>query len=236
METKVMKKFPCRIEELPVIGGFVFNTFTNDAAGFIRYSPEFEAPFPENFEAKITEVEEIINPKQLTGKQKIETQNIYSNMIATRDLLNKLEGYIGFASNLSIPKKDFGVKEVRDKITSIDAEAYLKKMKDLMNNVNDNLVPLQEKGFTLQAKSELENMITQVKAGTMKRNEIIERKEKLVQENLEKLNELWDMIKKVMVTGKTLYQNTDFAKTNEYKLKTLRHRVRVERELKEKEH
>ncbi|OFY95963.1 MAG: hypothetical protein A2491_14230 [Bacteroidetes bacterium RIFOXYC12_FULL_35_7] len=60
------RKFTLRIEEMPVVGGFLLKSFETDIAEFQAYSPDFNPAYKTAFESKLATVESIVNPKKTT--------------------------------------------------------------------------------------------------------------------------------------------------------------------------
>jgi len=230
---ELKKKFNVSVEDLPVIAGFVATSFESNQADFISYSPDYQEPYLTNYKAKVASVEEIVFPKKVADEIKVVTERLNGTMEATRDALNRLEGYVGKAVNLSIKPADFGIKEVRKAITVGDAEKFLSSMKNLLSNIEANFTQLNEKGFTAEAKEILVNARINVKADNDLQNTKLNGKAALVESNVELLNGLWDNMSDILKTGKILYQTKDKSKTAEFTMTALKTRVKQERKKKE---
>lgn len=228
MAGKTVKKFNCRYEELPVIGSFLKTNLERDKSDFLLYSPDYNDTYISNFSRKITEVEEIINPKSFADETKVVTNKLVNMMNSTKDLLNRLEGYVKRASGLKINPDDFGIKALREKISSRDAEGFAEKLKIVLKNVDDNITVLKQKGYPEEARASLGNISTSVKAANTEQYERMRIKENLILENLEKLNELWDMMQNIMEIGKILYKISKPDKYSDYAINTLMSKVRKE--------
>lgn len=230
---ELKKRFNVSVEDLPVIAGFVGTSFESNQSDFTDYSPDFQQPYLTNYKAKLALIEEIVFPKKITNEIKVVTERISAAMEATRDPLNRLEGYASRAKNLSINPADFGIQEVRKAISAKNNEKYYSSMGNLLGNVEANFTQLSEKGFTAEAKEVLLNARKNVKADIDLQNSKLNEKGDLVEDNIESLNELWDLMADILKTGKMLYKNKDKSKTTEFTMSTLKARVKAERKKKE---
>lgn len=225
------KSFPIRIEEMPVLGKFLQDSFLRDFADFQGYSPDFNNAYKTNFAAKLTAVEGIVNPIKIMAELKKITERLYENIDSLRPLLNKLEGYVNRADdNLSILPGDFGIKPVRDKISNKDQEGLSENLKVLLQNVDDNFTALSAKGFTAAAQTVLINLRDSINTDNEAQNVKMDEREAKVQENYDVLIELWEIMSDVMDAGRVrLYKFTDKEKAGDYTLATLKNRIRQEK-------
>jgi len=227
------KKFNISAKDIQIRIGLVAASFESNQSDFTDYSPDYQSPFLTNYKAKLALIEEIVFPKKIAAEIKLVTQRINTAMDATRDPLNRLEGYAGKAKNLSLNPADFGIKEVRKAISTKNAEKFYSSMGNLLNNVVANFTQLTEKGFTAEAKEVLINARKNVKADIDLQNTKVNEKGDLVEDNIESLNELWDLMADILKIGKVLYKNKDKSKTAEFTMTTLKARVKAERKKKE---
>lgn len=229
MAEEIKKKFPCRIEELTVIANFLKGNYETDEPDFAGHSPDYNTTFLTNYENKILQVEGIVFPKTLIDQLKVVTDRVYSNMTATRELLNKLEDYVKKSTDpLTVNKEDFGIKEVRNEVSQSDAEGFDLKMGILLQNIDANISVLTPKGYTAQQRTDIGTLKTSVKADNILQNEKMEEKEDLVKANMNILNELWDIMNGILDTGKALYRLSNAEKLENYEMTKYIARVRQE--------
>lgn len=222
-------KFNLRIEEIPVLGGFVKNSFVRDQQDFLEYSPDFNATYLKKYVSKLEAVESLINPIKLTKELSVITERIYSNLVGLRPLLNRLEGYANRASgNLTIAPKDFGIKEVRAKITSRNVEATLNNLKILLENVDNNFEALKTKGYSEDARKEIGSLQKAIKDDNLAQNVKMDERENHVRTNIVVLNELWEQITDIMDSGKRIYKSVDSVKAKDYTITALKKRLSQE--------
>jgi hypothetical protein len=221
--------FNLRIEEVPVLGGFIKNSFIRDQKDFTAYSPDFNKKYLESYTAKLEAVETLVNPIKLTKELSVITERIYNNLVALRPLLNRLEGYTNRANgSLTIAPKDFGIKEVRAKITSRNVEATLNNLKILLENVDNNIEALKAKGYSDDARTEIGAIQKAIKDDNQAQNVKLDEREAHVRTNIKTLNELWDQMSDIMDSGKRIYKSVDAVKAKDYTLTALKKRISQE--------
>lgn len=226
---KLKYSFNLRIEEIPVLGAFIKNSFVRDRNDFLEYSPDFNENYLNNYIEKLNAVESLVNPIKLTKELSVITERIYSNLVALRPLLNRLEGYTMRASgSLTIAPKHFGIKEVRAKITSRNVEATLNNLKILLENVDNNFEALKIKGYSEEARKEIGSLQKAIKDDNLAQNIKLDERESHVRTNIKVLNELWKEMTDIMDSGKRIYKSVDAVKAKDYTLTALKKRLSQE--------
>jgi translation elongation factor EF-1beta len=220
------RKFTLRIEEMPVVGGFLLRSFEANISEFQAYSPDFNPAYKAAFRAKLETVESIVNPKKLQGELKKVTDDMYASTESFRAQLQLLEGYIKRAENLTILPKDFGISALRKNIAKKDQEAILENLKVLFQNIDANLAAIQAKGFTAAAYDKLKSTRDSIKTANLSQNEKMNQKQKLVEENIGILNELWDIMNNIMDAGKRIAKSNTKLRIDDYTKTKLQKRVR----------
>ena len=223
------RKFSFRIEEMPVVGGFLLKSVELDFAEFQAFSPDFNPAYKTTFQTKLESVDSIVNPKKIQSELKKVTENMYASSESLRNQLQLLEGYIKRAENLTIAPKDFGISAIRKSITNKDQEALIENLKILIQNIEDNLTSIQEKGFTTTAYDKLKATRDSIKSANQTQNEKMNQKQKLVEENIEVFNELWTIMSDILDTGKRIAKNNIQLRADNYTIAKLKKRVRNER-------
>src|SRR3989337_4483073 len=145
---KIKRKFRCRIEEVTVIGGFVYDSFLLDKKDFTDYSePEFSGSFADDYKKEMKEIDELIAPKNITRKMKVVTSHLYKTISDFRKPLNALEGYVNMAakkssssapgaSSLTVLPTDFGIQTMRQALANHDTDEILGSFQTLLQNIN----------------------------------------------------------------------------------------------------
>lgn len=222
-------RIKCRIEELPILGGFLLSSMQTSLADFTAFSPDYNAAFMTAANADLAAIEALINPKQLTAELKVITARMYNNMTLLRGKIDLLEGYINRAVGLTIGKKDFGVSDVRKKNNAGDVEGLVSALTFLLSNVANNLAALTAKGFTAAQNTALTNLKNDLSADNVAQNDKVNERNDNVAANYGKLNFFWDKIVDVADAGKRIYKSTAPNKVDDYTMTRLKARIRQER-------
>ena len=223
-----IRKFYLKNEEMPVVGNFLLKSFETDMAHFQAYSPDFNPAYKEAYQAKLLEVDNIINPKKILAELKKITDILYTDAENLRNHLQLLEGYVKRAEDLTIMPKDFGITALRKNLSRKNIEGVIEDLKVLFQNIDDNLPALQAKGFTNQAYDKLKAIRDNIKLQNQKQNEKISQKQSLVDENIEILNQLWDMMSNIMDAGKRIARSNPKVLPDNYTKTKLQKRVNRE--------
>jgi hypothetical protein len=224
-------KIQCRIEELPVLGGFLLSSMQNSLTDFTTFSPDYNAAFITTASADLATVEALINPKQLTAELKVITTRMYGNMNLLRSKIDLLEGYINRAVGLTMGKKDFGISAVRTKNNNGDVEGLISALTFLLTNVNipANLTALTAKGYTTAQNNALTTLKNDLKTDNIAQNNKINERNNKVIANYAKLNSFWDKIVDISDAGKRIYKFTASNKVDDFTMSKLKARIRQER-------
>jgi hypothetical protein len=227
----VVLKIKCRVEELPVLGGFVLSSMQGSLADFTAFSPDYNAGFVTTANADMAVIEGLINPKMLTKELKVITKRIYTNQGILRSKIDFLEGYINRANGLTMDKKDFGISEVRTKNNMGDIEGLGGALNFLLTNVNvaTNLTAITAKGYTTAQNTALVNLRDGFRNDNLAQNtKINDRNNKMIA-NYGKLNAFWDKIMDVADAGKRIYKATAPNRLDDFTMAKLKARIRQER-------
>lgn len=231
----VRKNFSCRIEELPVLGGFLKQSFVNYRQDFEDYSPDFNQSYLDKFTEKLDRVTGIVYPEKLTEELKVTTKRLYATLASLRDPLNKIEGYVERAENLTTGVNGFQIKNCRAALSRKDVEKLIKYLGILNAAVKDNFDRLTEKGLKPELRDFFVDVLNSIASDNQQQNDKMNEKAELVENNIDVLNELWDLMQDVMKTGKRIYKHVNESRTKEFTMTVLMERVRSERKAKEEE-
>ncbi len=225
----VTLKIKCRIEELPVLGGFLLTSMQASLADFTGYSPDYNAAFMTAANADLAVVEALINPKQLPAELKVITTRMYNNMTLLRGKIDLLEGYINRATGLTIGKKDFGISQVRKKNNNGDVEGLVNALTFLLTNVTNNTVAITAKGYTPAQNTALVTLRNDLKSDNIAQNNKVNERNNKVVANYSKLNSFWDKIADIGDAGKRIYKTLSPNKVDDFTMAKLQARIRQER-------
>lgn len=187
---------------------------------------------------QIDVVEDLVAPKKLTGEMKKTTARIRVHFANARNLLNRLEIYINKAKKENLPitiaPADFGIKAIRDQIQLRNDEGVVKGLRDLQKCLNENLAVLTLKGYSTTVQAELDTLFKNLSDDSIAQTKQKKDREKLVQDNMAELNDLWDIIGDVLKSGKTIFQEKGKLKVKDYTFSSVIKDVHLKRKQEEK--
>ena len=222
---------PFKYEELTTVAGFLIDSLTRDLSDFTKYSEIYGQDFLHRLIDKKDEVERITRTKSLLNQISNITLNLYENVDSLRPKISNLEGYIVLAKkNLVSQPRNFGLKEVREKIDSRDVEGLLDKLAITLAEVDitENLAALNAVGFKAPARAELTTIKDDINNKNKEQNLKIDEKEDVVRSNLALLLELWELLRMVMDSGKRIYKYTNKQRAEDYTATKILGRIRHE--------
>jgi len=221
------KLYQVTIDELPVIGGFVYNSFMGDAGDFVPYT-DFADPFPTNYANKLKEVELAVSPVIIRNKMKVVTFTLLTDMYGLRDKLNKAEIYFNSAgSGLDVKPEDMGQHEVRVEIGRGDVEAVIGALKTMNQNIYNNKALLATKGMTVAMQTDLVTVATNLKTNNDSQNAMIQERANSTKTNMTLYNDFWILyLALVAKTGRLIYKAGNATKAKNYTISQLKARIR----------
>jgi hypothetical protein len=220
-----------KVEEIPVICKFMYNSYTRDKDDFLNYSDTvFTDLHRTNFLVKINEVEGLTGLMAYWAQMAAITRDLYTNVQLFRPQLNKLEGYVLLAKkNLTIDYKKFGITELRVDIKKKNVEGMLTKIDLVLYNVDQNNAALTAKGMKPATITTITNARKAI-AGLNEQQKLKEtEKELAVKANWGVIEELWDIALEVMTAGKAMYRVENKIKAKDYSQSQLKKAVDAER-------
>ncbi len=220
------KKFNCKMQDIPVIAGFLLSSMERDKADFISFSPMYADPFMANLRDKQNECYEIVKAADVLKHQKVVKTQIDQNLTLLRVLLNKNEGYLKLAEKeLDIKLDDFGIKAIRSAMTRSDLEKIISEGRSLVVNLKRNATILNAKGLKEAGIDEVATAITELNTLNEKHNTLKNDRSRAAGDNYAMLNETWDLLNMITSAGRALYRGSDAIKLKEYTMSNLQKRV-----------
>ena len=209
--------FPCRIEELPVFGGYLRESLLRDVLDFAPYL-DFNAPYPANFLIKLGLVEAAVNPVIFINQMKVITLNIIEGSYGLRPLLNSAEIFFNSAgSGLNVLPADMGLHQVRKAINNDDTEALLLGMKNLNQNIFNNKALLITKGMLLPMQTALIDAATAIKVNNDLQNSMRGTRAGATAGNMILFNDFWTIyMSPTRTTGALIFKISNKAKYKDY--------------------
>ncbi len=221
--------FNCRIEEVPIIGNFVYSSFGRDTSAFAPYT-DYDAPFPANFLSALNGVRAAALPVVLNNQMKQVTFNLLTDMYGVRAKVNDAEIYFFNAgSTLNVSPKDMGQSAVRRAVNRGDVEALVTAMIGMNQLIASNSNALIAKGFTLIKQNALVTTAGNLFRDNNIQNTLYEQKIDLAVTNMVLYNNFWSTyVGPVCLTGKLIFKVTNKSKAKEYTISALKGRIRAD--------
>lgn len=221
--------FPCRIEELPVICAFILDSARNDLEDFNNFSTVFTTDFLDKIDEKIEICKEVSMAEIITKELKAATEKLTEIYSGLRVPLNKLEGYLNLSEeSLDIAVKDFGLKAVRDNITSGNVEGLLKAMSTTLSATKRNRKVLESMGMSQILIDEIEISVSKIDELNLLQNQLMSKRSRLSNENVAVFNELWESVQPILKTAQAIYRGVDPVKLKDYTISHLLKKVNTE--------
>ena len=227
MKKEILKN-TCKLDELPTIGEFIAASYKIHILDFTSYSPEYTLLYWTNLEIERKSIEDLINPKQMRGEQKIITQRIYSNQILVTISLNQIEGYAKRAKGLTIEYTDFGFGSAKSANNSGDIEGLVSSMRDIAKNaaIDANMTAMTVKGYSTEKQADFIALTNAIDNDNVAQNKKINQLATLVADNHAAINKYWDKLVDICDAGKRIFGNISVEKNKEYVMSTVISRVR----------
>jgi hypothetical protein len=222
----LMKKpdFNFKAEELPPIGDFLATSFTADKAVFAAFSPQYTDGFADLLSLRLKEVKEIIDPATVTSQMKQATQKLYDAEGSMNNLLDSIKRYCEMAGKeLTIKIDDLKIPALRKCLHNRDAEGALKLARNIQQVLQACLTVMQAKGYKPEQMSTL---IDAIEKANQDQDKLLNQRRRLVEENMDKLNDFWALLNDIMKTGKLIHRNNP-ARKDEYTQANILKRVRM---------
>lgn len=225
--------FNFRAEELSPFGKFVEASFITDQEAFSAFSPEYGDNFATTFNSKLKAVKEVVAPETVTSQMKNATEQLHIAEDMLGNHLSHLERYCEMAgSDLPVKVGDLRIPGLRKSIRSRDAEGIAKGARNLQQVLKPCRPVLELKGYTLEQQAELGTLIETIEKANLEQDQLLNQRRRMVEENMEQLNEFWAMLVDIMKTGKLIHRDNQVRKA-EYTQSHLLKRIRIVRENKE---
>lgn len=222
-------KFRCKIEEVPVIAGFILQSLTADLAVFTDYSPVFDEAYVQNIRAKLNYCLELERSDIKIQQLKTVTAQLVGMERGLRPLLNKLEGYVKMAADgLDVPADSFGVGVVRNAIARGNDEGILASLQTLQKNIGRNQAALQAKGLKPDVAESLAAAAVEIDRLNNEQNSLMNERNQTTAANVKDYNELWSLITPVCDAARSLFRGVDEVKLKQYTIAALIARVNAE--------
>ena len=222
-----LKKFPFRIEELPVIGEFIRQSFARDVLAFEPYVV-YDSPFPADYAVELALVEAAVTPVIYIRQMKVITLAILTETYGLRSLVNSAEIFFNSAgSTLNMLPKDMGQHEVRVEIGRDDTEALLLAGRNMNQSIANNSSVLEDVGMTMLIQNGLKAAFLSIKSNNDLQNAKQSERSGATAGNMSLYNHFWSVfLSPVRTTGALIFKVSDRAKYGDYVIARMIARMR----------
>lgn len=226
MSTQLSRSYTCRNDELPVLARFLLFSFRRDAGDFSAFSPKFDEVYQQQFEQRIVQVDEVIEPKSELAQQKALNEKITVELNNLRDPLNHFAAYVDLArAELPIAADGFGIDELRKVIRAHDLEKVIRCLHTTSTTATTHFETLSRYGCKQDLIQLFNNTANSISASKQLLYEMMVNRRNIVQNNQALFNELYEQMTEIMNIGKVLYKSSNPNKAKEYVFTELLKRV-----------
>jgi hypothetical protein len=196
------RNYKCKDEELPVVGGFLAESFKRDINDFKALSPKFDEKYLDEFKGRIKTCLEVVPPVEETVLLKVITNRIYGTIESLHAPISKLSIYVKLGQVLiPISTADFGITKVLQKIHSKDVEGLLHQLRIVTDNIHTYRAALTQQGLSEAIITLINDAAESLAADNTQQYGIVSTRRKLVQSNLDTMNDLYANIQELTGVG-----------------------------------
>jgi hypothetical protein len=227
METKISLP-SCRMENIPVIGGFVITRVESDLPEIHEAAPDVDQEYLDGLKAQKLVVAGLVRPWEKTTEMKEVTKRIRETLQSMRPKLNLLEIKLKRAEDQLQKSLDaFGLTPLRKQIKKGNVEGVLSALVVTLHEVDANMAALTPKGFTPAMRQWFTTVQAALSADNDLQNVKIDERGELTLENKVTISDFWKGISGLMGIGRLLYKDNP-VKLKEYTFAVLHRRVQAE--------
>lgn len=225
---KLNRLFNCKDEELIPLSKFTLYALKRDLSDFNAFSPKFNDEFIAQTEAKITDVENLLEPQAEMLAKKVINERIVNELADCNIMIIRLDGYLRLAKKtIGATKNDFGIVALRKAMNNGDIESTLNQLNIVIKNVETYNAALQSAGLPEGFSTELKNLYNSIATDRQEQFKIVSNRMAIVQNNLQLLNDLYVWLQEIYAIGKVLYSKSDIVKYKEYTFTELLKKVKL---------
>lgn len=210
-------KFNCKLEEIIPIVELIWLSVVRDRSKFEAFATMYNEDFFISNEDAIEALKILLQPQVMKAETKKMTQVVNKMMTDFRPKLNALESYVRKAAgSLTAAPADFGFKAVRKAISARNKEGVIDLMRVLLQLVERNAEVIAVKGFSAEAKAELETAFNTLDTQCLQKAEQIQNASKGIKKYNLELKTLLAKMMAVCNDGKIIFATTEREKIKDY--------------------
>ncbi|SDC13717.1 hypothetical protein [Williamwhitmania taraxaci] len=216
-------------EEVLHVAGFVLDSYKRDIDDFTAFSSNFNEAFTTDFETKVTGLKDMMEPLALTNALTATTKSLYELFTHAADEINRLEGFIAFATkNLVSNPGDFNLHTVRKHINRRHVEGFTLSISVTLDTIAKNEAPLEGGGMPKTFAKEITDLRDKITATNLEQKHKLDERRDLVVKNKTQIEELMDIVSLVNKFGKIIYKRSNPEKRKDYTINNLVYRNKQE--------
>ena len=220
------KKFNCKMEEVPILAGFVMESLIEDLSDFHDYSSDYGQPTVAAILAKRNYCLDLEKSNSVLQQLKSTTASLLEKEASLRPTLNRLEGYLKRASgSMNIAADGFGLKETRLAVSHGNDEGIIAGLKTILGNISRNQAVIEAKGLKPEFVTELTAVSTEIDSLNNMQNQLQNQRNSTTSTNIKDYNELWGLMNNVCQDARAIYKGVDEVKLKKYTVTALLKRV-----------
>jgi Carboxypeptidase regulatory-like domain len=204
-------------EDVPVVGGILYNAFVKNKAEFENFSPIFSDPFEAEMAAAIQAVKDRRRPADVLGKQKMVTQNLHKRYVLLQEVLRLLGEYVKLSEvNLATTYANYHIKEARKALNAYNAERVLEHCELIIDKVTEDAAALDVVGFDSTRSAEFVDLVGEI--DDLNKEQVIKMNERQYVKSEEDalFATMYSYIEKVSSVGKAMYTYRDKHKFDDF--------------------
>lgn len=203
------KIFNIKVEDMPLVGDYVFKQYECNEADFTAFSLIFNKDFKDKFRKLVDDCAELNSPHTITAAIRGFNDQIEEFYPKLRTYLNRAEFYVKQSKlPLTVGGSDsFKISNLRYLINNRISDDVIVIGKQFIANVEMNKSALAAVGMPDTFGDELKGMLDGIWNIKQNINQKLLEKQMLTDSNMDKFNSLWLTIRTVLDAAKAIYRN-----------------------------
>lgn len=228
---RVKTNFSCRIDELVPLARLLRASYVRDQADFQQLLPgDYTAAFLTDYDQRLAAANALEATATQIGKRMLFTERIAAIYQQLPKQLDFLAARVRRATPLTVPAKRFGIEQARLARNNDDDTALEAALKTLLQNIAANSAALVQRGQQPANTQQLQDLYNALVQNRTAQGSQLSNQKDLTQDSTATLNALYELMADLFADGKALYARENKAKLDDYTIKQLLKRVRLERE------
>jgi Carboxypeptidase regulatory-like domain len=204
-------------EDVPVVGGILYNAFAKNKVEFENFSTMFSDPFEAEMAAAIQAVKDRRRPADVLGKQKKVTINLHKNIDVIQEALRLLGELVKWnEASLTTNYDDYHIKEARSAVHSSNVEGVLEHCEIIIDKITEDAVALDAVGFDSTRAAEFVALVGETDYLNKEQIVLINERQYVKADEDILFASMYSYIDKVSGVGKAMYTYKDKYKYDDF--------------------